>query len=300
MAIGVSTWVWDHSKSRHGARLVLLAIADYMSAGHSWAWPSVPELSRKTQLKERAVQTAIGDLVKLGELEVGYNAGPKGCNRYRVLMHTPAENAPPQDLHPADSAPPQKMRGPESSQEEGQTPAENAPPAENAGVQISTQTPAENAPGTVREPKTFNSPTESPSPRNVPLALVPDSELGLGANGGKPKRGRPPKPADDPLFAEWYQAYPVHKDRGAAEKAWAAAVREGADPQVLIAAAKRYRTDPQVGRGYAKYPATWLNAKCWLDESTGIDRAQQQRDSERPPVGRQINYTDEEYRSGWH
>ena len=42
----------------------------------------------------------------------------------------------------------------------------------------------------------------------------------------------------------------------------------GADPLVLVAAAKRYHADPNVVRGYGKHPATWLNAKCWLDEET--------------------------------
>lgn len=43
-------------------------------------------------------------------------------------------------------------------------------------------------------------------------------------------------------------------------------MRAGADPEDLIAAAERYREDPQVLRGYGKYPSGWLRAKCWLDE----------------------------------
>lgn len=66
-------------------------------------------------------------------------------------------------------------------------------------------------------------------------------------------------------FAEWYAAYPVHKARGAAVKAFTKAAKK-TDPETLIAAAKRYRDDPQVQRGYAKHPATWLNQECWLDE----------------------------------
>ena len=82
------------------------------------------------------------------------------------------------------------------------------------------------------------------------------------------RRGRPTKPRalGDPHFDEWYAAYPVHKAPGDAEKAWQKAMREGADPATLIAAAKRYHDDPQVLRGYGKHPAKWLNAKCWLDE----------------------------------
>jgi hypothetical protein len=135
------TWVWNHSRSRHGARLVLLAIADCASGDGGNAWPSNAELQRKAGLGERAVQSAIKELAKLGELEVRYNDGPGGCNRYRVIMGdprnicTPAESAPPQNLHPrnictpAESAPPQKMRGSaKSAQVSTDTPAESAPP----------------------------------------------------------------------------------------------------------------------------------------------------------------------------
>ena len=50
MAISVMNWVWNHSRSRHGARLVLLAIADCASGDGGNAWPSVAELKRKTGL----------------------------------------------------------------------------------------------------------------------------------------------------------------------------------------------------------------------------------------------------------
>jgi hypothetical protein len=82
----------------------------------------------------------------------------------------------------------------------------------------------------------------------------------------QPTRGRPPKAELGPEFDEWYAAYPVHKARGDAEKAWLQVIRDGADPQVLIAAAKRYRDDPRISAGYGKFPAGWLRAKCWLDE----------------------------------
>jgi hypothetical protein len=96
VAISVSNWVWDHSKSRHGARLVLLAIADHVKTDGGQAWPSVKEICRKTQLAERAVRAAITELSGLGELDVEFNTGPGGCNRYRVVTagSPPAENNP--------------------------------------------------------------------------------------------------------------------------------------------------------------------------------------------------------------
>ena len=154
MAISVTNWVWGNSRSRHGARLVLLAIAWEVrekdeGTAKGWTWPSTARLAAKTGLSERAVQTAISDLAALGELEVQYNAGPKGCNRYRVIVPTPADSAPPQNLHPPeDVAPPQNLRGDAetSPQANAQYPADSAPPADSAGVQNSTPTPAESAP----------------------------------------------------------------------------------------------------------------------------------------------------------
>lgn len=82
MAIDATTWdwVWDHSRSRHGARLVLLAIAHYGEV----VTISVRELGDMTLLGERAVRMAVCRLVELGELAVEYNAGDS--SRYRVLM----------------------------------------------------------------------------------------------------------------------------------------------------------------------------------------------------------------------
>lgn len=134
---------------------MLLALAD-CARESGVAWPSVEELKRKTGLGDRAVQAAVIDLAKLGELEVGYQEGPKGCNRYRLLMPpNPADIAGAQSLRGAENAGlPQDSRGPEeSSQANEPDPAFSAPPAENAPPpQNSTPDPAESADGTVRDP----------------------------------------------------------------------------------------------------------------------------------------------------
>ena len=110
------TSVWEKSRSKNGARLVLLALADF-SDDSGRAYPSVSALSRKTNLCERAVQAGLKELVDLKELSVSVNAGKRGCNYYTITM-TPADSAPPQILHPDNSAPPQIIPG---------TPADSAP-----------------------------------------------------------------------------------------------------------------------------------------------------------------------------
>ncbi len=71
MAIDAAAWVWDHSRSRHGARLVLLAIAYYGEV----VTIGVSELGDMARLSERATRMAIAELVSLGELAVEFNAG---------------------------------------------------------------------------------------------------------------------------------------------------------------------------------------------------------------------------------
>lgn len=247
MAVEVIEWVFNHSRSTNGARLTLLAIADAChEPDGTGAWPSVAELMRKTGLKsERSVHSATAELVKLGELWVGMNQGPGGCNRYAVLM-APAKSAPPQNLPPADIA---GVDAPESPQVTPQTPADIAGGADIAPPQILRDSPANIAPGTVIEPSveevevTTSPPTRRRAPKQ-PTATVADR------------------------FDDFWKVYPKRQGKGAAEKAWTKAVTTlGTDAQLIIDAALEYAMrrkgqDPQ----WTKQPATWLNARCWEDE----------------------------------
>jgi DNA-binding MarR family transcriptional regulator len=71
----------------------------------------------------------------------------------------------------------------------------------------------------------------------------------------------------DDLFADFWAAYPRKKGKQQALKAWIKAVKDGADPTLIVLGAERYATertseDPQ----YTAHPATWLNAGRWEDE----------------------------------
>lgn len=145
MSVKVMAWVWGESRSRKTERLVLLAIADCAAEDGSNAYPSMAELMRKTGLSERGVQGAVRKLVALGELFVNANGGPRGCNRYRVIMATP-HAVPPQEMHPADYA--------------GAGGA--APPQET------TLTPADHAPGTVLEPSEIKRPSSETRGSRLP------------------------------------------------------------------------------------------------------------------------------------
>jgi hypothetical protein len=87
-----------------------------------------------------------------------------------------------------------------------------------------------------------------------------------------PGAGHTQRPGDE-LFAEFWAAYPKRVARGAAVKAWSAAIKAGADPDDVIAAARRYRSerdlvaDPVERARFTANAATWLRAERWADEA---------------------------------
>jgi hypothetical protein len=71
-------------------------------------------------------------------------------------------------------------------------------------------------------------------------------------------------------FERFWRVYPKRKAKDAARKAFTAAVKRGADPEVINAAAQRYAIERQgQPQRWTKHPATWLNGGCWEDEPDG-------------------------------
>jgi len=74
-------------------------------------------------------------------------------------------------------------------------------------------------------------------------------------------------PAAPDGFAEFFKAMPKRTGKGDAEKAYRAALKSGAKPDVILEMAQRYAEerkgkDPQ----YTKTPGPWLRARRWEDE----------------------------------
>lgn len=160
MSIKVTSYVWDNSTAKDGALLVLLAIADHAHDDGTGAWPTVATLARKSRMSERGVQYSLRKLEEAGELVVEPNAGPGGRNLYRILLTpaggeaqcTPADIAPPQDLHPPgeqDCTPGVNPTAPITVNEPSNQPSSLTPPssadADSAGAS------AEDASGEVIE-----------------------------------------------------------------------------------------------------------------------------------------------------
>ncbi len=196
MAVKVTAWVWEHSRSKLGARLVLLAIADHANGDGVDAFPSIAQLMHKTGLTERAVQKAVAELVKLGELHVAVGGGRGRTSRYRVLM----VERPAEAVNPAEKTP-YKERGKEN-------PVKETPYSTQETPQNPTLNPAEFAPVTKYEPRATvkDSPSGSPArartrgTRLPPDFMITDQMWTWAAAEATKVTGQPPTPE---TFSDW-------------------------------------------------------------------------------------------------
>lgn len=75
-------------------------------------------------------------------------------------------------------------------------------------------------------------------------------------------------------FARFWEAYPLKKSKGQAERAWKK-LKPNADLVAKMLAALQEQTAERKARKQAnefvpewKYPSTWLNGRCWEDEAS--------------------------------
>ena len=79
------TEVWKRSRHSGSGLLMMLALADHSDdAGNSY--PSVSTLAAKCRMKPRNANLVLAALRDSGELQIKLNEGPKGTNRYRIVL----------------------------------------------------------------------------------------------------------------------------------------------------------------------------------------------------------------------
>jgi DNA-binding transcriptional ArsR family regulator len=141
------TMAWKSGLSS-GQKMVLLALCDNAN-DQGECYPSVPMLAEKCSMGERTVQQHISDLEAAGIVKREMRTGRSTL--YRIdprKICTPAESAPPQNLHP--------------------TPADFAPPP----PQNLHPTPADFAPITINEPSIEPSRKRQRRVKPAPVAAV--------------------------------------------------------------------------------------------------------------------------------
>jgi uncharacterized phage protein (TIGR02220 family) len=99
MSIRVMSRVWDSSRLGGTELLCLLAIADFAN-DDGVAYPSVATLAAKIRMSHRNTNYLLRKLEECGELQIERNAGPKGCNLFRVKSLQGANSAEVQSTAP--------------------------------------------------------------------------------------------------------------------------------------------------------------------------------------------------------
>ena len=86
-------------------------------------------------------------------------------------------------------------------------------------------------------------------------------------SGSRPSTKRTPyNQGYDPLFLEFWNVYPLKRDKRKALNAWRNAVAR-APHNIILQGARRYREDPNRLPGFTKYAEGWLNGDGWEDEA---------------------------------
>lgn len=173
MSVAVSSWVWNHSRSRGNARLVLLAIADCADDSGANAWPSLASIASKVAVSRSTAIRAVETLVDLGELQRHHAGGRRGrggvSNGYRVIMD---------DAGTSSSVTPPCARsgvtdGTSSSLELVANPARSGVKSARSGVTVDTRTSLEQLPTSYAD--SDESVTPKPSARKKRRTPAPDA-----------------------------------------------------------------------------------------------------------------------------
>ena len=79
-------WVLDHSETRGAARLALIAIANHADRKTGEAYPSQRTIAAEGRLSPGSIPAAVREAVRLGELEVLTEGGPRRQATYRMTF----------------------------------------------------------------------------------------------------------------------------------------------------------------------------------------------------------------------
>jgi len=121
--------------------------------------------------------------------------------------------------------------------------------------------------------------TNDPPVRDQPPVTVGSTPEGNGKEGngkegngkeGNGKEGKtapPAAPAEPDTFPDFWSVYPRKVDKRIAEKAYRAALKRGASPDQIHAAAVAYAEGQRTNElRFIKHPSSWLNAGAYENE----------------------------------
>lgn len=244
MSVQAMSWVWNHSQAEGTARLVLLAIADAANREGERAWISAKTIGEMCRVTSRTAQRKIAELVAIGELEKTGSRGERQANVYRLP----------------------KMK--EGAQGGGSEPDRyDTPDVSRYDTPDVRQIVVYDKPGQpIRQTGSADTTLLSHTPINPSSSkeLHPINNAHTHEAVGERQRPAPGRVNYSPAFEQFWEAYPRKEGKLDAYNAWRSASHFNSASH-LIAAAGRYRDNPNRDPRYTKTPTRWLNTRGWED-----------------------------------
>jgi hypothetical protein len=250
---------------------VAYIISRHINRGTGDAWLGTRRLSEKAGVSRNFAIKAMRLLETTGHLAVEDGHGRGNTNRYRMVEKGPrGEQETVHDVNHFDEI--------------------NGAPGDINGARHDINGAPGDINGAPCAPDSLINPLKNPfkNPLNIaqPSASLSDSDPSVASffeqQGSEAKEGREAKQESAPQklrrpprkiasvvpdsFNTFWDTYPRHKSKGAAEKAYIAALKIASAAEILAGAqryaAERNGQDPN----FTKHPSSWLNQKCWTDE----------------------------------
>lgn len=247
--------------------------------GRPICWPGLATLAEDTDLKERAVRYAIDELVEAKVIHTyrERTPGARWCHNVYEWTAPLSPNYHPDWMKRPDT---QKVTIGARLSEEGWEycernqvgpyvaaaehpefvlPAEKPEVIDDITLNAVTHAPSDTAP--TEDDSQLPIKTEDPTPTPTPASKA----------NKKPTQ----KPADG--FDDWWKQYPKKVGKIDAQKAYRAAIKQGATPQGLLDGLQRHNANWKAAnteRQYIPNPASWLRKGRWEDELDTPDSGQ--------------------------
>jgi hypothetical protein len=250
----------------HVAVRIAIRIALHLRVNTGRCDPAYTTLAAETHVPERSVYRLVALLEHAGWIAIQRTRG-RHSNQYVLL--NPANSMA--GLNPAEA-----RQNPDNAAVSGLA---NPDPGDNPTLPNRASNPANMVADKKRRTTKRKAGGESDSPglRFTDEKQEAGEETNRPPNrapsaGGQRKKteGGARATDDGAAFSRFWAAYPRRVAKEAARRAFAAAIKRGADAEALIAGAARYaaeRRDQEIR--FTKHPATWINGGCWEDEPPG-------------------------------
>ncbi|WP_051940743.1 hypothetical protein [Phaeacidiphilus oryzae] len=252
MGIRLIVEVLDHAPQTltHREKLTLTVLAEDANDETRRTWSSVeaPMILRRCKVTRSGMYEVLKGLVAKGALEKT-TAGQKNVRaaEYRLLPLAPQCPGSPDTEGPQCPGIPDPepvLQGPENPDTEPSQCPEN-PDAE----------PQLQGPG-------------NPDTDGSQCLENPDTYPSIQKRDSSPHPPAPSAHSSTDGFAEFWETYPRKIGKGHARKAWAAAIKGGADPAEILAAAARHADAwkaAHTDQRFIPHPTTWLHGERYDD-----------------------------------